>query len=409
MSTIKFWSMPNAGFESKKIIERELSLFHSSNPGITVEYEIFSWGRAWFKILNAIKEKKGPDVIQVGTTWIATLGYLGALHELDRCKFDIDSFIPSLAATGYYQNGLIALPWFCDSRVLFYRKDHLKDAGIFLKELETWDTLKLACLKLLRKKKRTSKYKAPLGFSGYKEQQMLQDIATWIWSSGGGFLNADGKTSALTRHETTNGLKLFLSLLSSGCIATSSLDQSAREACESFFLHDSNVFLISNAWPLQTYLNPSFKGFIGKTRASNFGIALVPSGSYGRFNFSGGSSLAITNFTGDITEPLALVKFLTSNDSLTRYCQKIRMLPSRKNSLIMFNDRETSDVIRQAIYNYGRSFTPNPLWGSLEQIILNGFAVALRDFCESGFDDRKFFSDINEINGEINNILSIFG
>ncbi len=76
--------MPNGGFESKQTIERELAFFKKQNPKIEVEYEILSWSRAWFQLMQAIKEKSGPDIIQIGTTWIGTLGYLGAVHKLDK-------------------------------------------------------------------------------------------------------------------------------------------------------------------------------------------------------------------------------------------------------------------------------------------------------------------------------------
>jgi hypothetical protein len=62
--------------------------------------------------------------------------------------------------------------------------------------------------------------------------------------------------------------------------------------------------------PLHVYLSPSSKGYVGKRHAEEFGVAPVPAGPAGRFNFAGGSALAATSFTPHLREALALVRFL---------------------------------------------------------------------------------------------------
>lgn len=408
MTTIKFWLMPNAGFESKLTIDRELELFHKVYPGIHVEYEILSWSRAWAKLIQAVKEKSGPDIMQVGTTWIGTLGYLGAVQKLDAKKIDAESFNPLLFNMCKSFRHLWAIPWFGEARVLFYRKDFFEKTEIDLSSIDRWESFTHACTKLSKLHTHTHQI-TPLGFSGYKEQAILQDLASWIWSHGGDFLSHDGKHSAINHPGAKEGLKTFLDLISCGHISKLSLGQSSGEVAENFFFHDAYAFYFSSSWPLQVYLDPSSKHYIGKNKAKNFGIAPVPSGPTGKFNFAGGSALAVSSFTNHPEEAWSFLEFMTSPESMARYCQNINMLPSRRDVSVVLNQIEgTKEVFDKAIDDLGRSFPSHPLWGSIEQILVNGIAHSLRDY-QSNFDQEMFMTNLSEINQEIELILSVFG
>jgi multiple sugar transport system substrate-binding protein len=410
VTTLKFWLMPNAGFESKATIEREIEVFHTLYPEIEIQLEILTWSRGWFKFIQAIKDKSGPDILQVGTTWIATLGYLGAIRRLDTKKINTTHFIPNLLATCRYQKHLWAIPWFCDGRAFFYRKDYLEKAGVSLVDIDNWKSFREACVKLGKLRTPDGRPVSPLGFSSHKEQVILQDIACWIWGNGGNFLSPDGKHSALTLPETMNGFSFLLDLMANRCISEMSLEQSTGETAESFFRHDEYAFFLANSWPLQVYLNPVSKRFIGKQKAKQFDMALLPSGPAGRFNFSGGSALAITSFSSYPDEAWTFLEYMTGKDSMTRYCRNINMLPGRQDVPAVLPEGEKYQAIfHEAITRYGHSFPAHPLWGSIEQIMLNGLSHSLREFRQSDYNREGFFQNLSEIHHEIENILSVFG
>ena len=409
MDKIKFWLMPNGGFESKQTIDRELALFKKQNPKIEIEYEMLSWSRSWFRLMQAIKEKTGPDIIQIGTTWIGTLGYLGAVRKLDKIAGRKNNFVPTFLGMCRFYDHLWALPWFCEGRVLFYRKDLLKKAGINPQDILNWDAFKLACAKI-SKIVGPSSNTSPLGFSAQKEQVILQDLASWIWSNGGDFLSQGSKHATLTQAETRQGMKFFAQLISEQYISKDSLEQNTGEVAENFFMHDAFAFMFSSSWPLQVYLNSASKHFIGRQKASEYGVLPIPAGPVGRFNFIGGSALAITSFSRQPDKAMKLLKFLTTRESITRYCKSINMLPSRVDVPISLNaDKATLKIFQNAINISGRSFPMHPLWGSIEQIILNGIAYSLRDFIQSNYNQNGFFHNLAEINQEIEYMLSVFG
>ena len=76
-----------------------------------------------------------PDLVQVGTTWIPELAALGALEPLDARLAAApglprgDFFAAALDAAGT-DGATWALPWYADTRLLFYRRDLLAAAGV---------------------------------------------------------------------------------------------------------------------------------------------------------------------------------------------------------------------------------------------------------------------------------------
>lgn len=409
MNTISFWLMPNAGFDSRQTIDRELALFRKAHPGIEVDCEIHSWSGAWPKLMQAVKEKTGPDVIQAGTTWISTLGHLGAVQALDGKHINCSSFIPAVFTMCKSLDRLWAVPWFGEGRVLYYRKDFLKKAGLTLADIDTWEGFASACAKIAQLQHR-GRAVSPLGFSCQKEQAVLQDLAAWIWSHGGDILSQDGKHAVLDRAEARTGIKYFLDLIATGHASSAALDQTAGDVTDNFFQQGEYAFLLSSSWPLQVYLNRASKNYVGKENAENFGVTLIPQGPAGRFNFAGGSGLAVTSFSKAPDKAWKLVEFLTERDSLARYCKSINMFPSRYDVSVALNsDKGSQAVFQDAVNISGRSFVSHPLWGSIEQVLLNGLVQILHDFQNNKHNQTAFFHSLAEINQEIEYILSVFG
>ncbi len=401
--------MPNAGFESRHVIEQEISHFRRTHPDIEVNLEILPWSQAWFKLIQAIKEKNGPDIIQVGTTWIATLGYLGAIKRLENRNIKPGLFHHTLFEQCQCFGHLWSLPWFGEGRVLYYRKDFLEAAHCTTAHIESWAAMKECCAKLKRLHAHGPDI-APFAFSNQKEQGLIQDLSSWIWSQGGDFLATHNKRPWLESAETKEGISSFADLIATKSISRLSLEQNAGEVTEKFFQNDSYAFLMASSWPHHVYLNPASKRYIGAKNAQRFGITLIPGGPAGRYNFAGGSALAISNFSHHATEAYQLLEYLTDKESQQRYCSNINMLPARNDvSIKLSPSPDIQAVFEQSIINHGRSFPAHPLWGSIEQIIVSGFAQSIHDFMKSNCDKELFFKNIAEINSEIDYILTIFG
>jgi multiple sugar transport system substrate-binding protein len=126
---VEFWA-----FGSEGEVARQLAAeFERLNPEIRVRVQQIPWSAAHEKLLTAYAGGNLPDVFQLGNTWIAEFA---ALRALD----DVSARFGNTGRKGDYFEGALdaavvdgrmwAVPWYVDTRILFYRRDLLEAGGI---------------------------------------------------------------------------------------------------------------------------------------------------------------------------------------------------------------------------------------------------------------------------------------
>lgn len=166
-TVIKFWAMGAEGEHVQKLMPE----FERQNPDIHVDIQGIPWTAAHEKLLTAYAGNSLPDLCQLGNTWIPEFNLLNALENLDRW---IDSsnvikpehYFPGIWETNVIDGALFGIPWYVDTRLLFYRKDILQQAG-YDHAPRTWDEW----LEVSRKIKRLS--------SGQEKYAILLPTNEW--------------------------------------------------------------------------------------------------------------------------------------------------------------------------------------------------------------------------------------
>jgi multiple sugar transport system substrate-binding protein len=129
---VKLWIMPN-GANPQGIIEETLAGF-KAETGIDVRVTMLDWGEAWRRISTAMESTKGPDVLQLGTTWVSRFASQGKLAPLDAYTSDIKPrrFIEAAWATTHVDGdpAIYAVTWLVDVRVLIGNRKWLTEQGI---------------------------------------------------------------------------------------------------------------------------------------------------------------------------------------------------------------------------------------------------------------------------------------
>jgi multiple sugar transport system substrate-binding protein len=135
-TTLHFWAMGREG----EVVQTLVPEFERRNPGLRVKVQQIPWSAAHEKLLTAYAGDALPDVFQLGNTWVPEFVVLGAVEALDdRLGPTIpqEDFFAGILATSDIGGRLYGLPWYVDTRVLFYRKDLLAQAG-FAAPPRTW-------------------------------------------------------------------------------------------------------------------------------------------------------------------------------------------------------------------------------------------------------------------------------
>jgi multiple sugar transport system substrate-binding protein len=137
--TLHLWAMGSEG----EAVARMVAGFERENPGIHVRVQAIPWSAAHEKLLTAYVGETMPDVFQLGNTWIPELAALDAVAPLDE-RIDASSkvarkdFFAGILDTNVIDGSLRALPWYVDTRLLFYRRDLLASAG-YSEVPQSWD------------------------------------------------------------------------------------------------------------------------------------------------------------------------------------------------------------------------------------------------------------------------------
>jgi multiple sugar transport system substrate-binding protein len=100
------------------------------------------WSAAHEKLLTAFAGDSMPDLFQLGNTWLPEFVALGAVADLgpwigNDPDMGGNAFFAGVAATNVIDGVAYGVPWYVDTRLVFYRRDILKQAG-FATFPETW-------------------------------------------------------------------------------------------------------------------------------------------------------------------------------------------------------------------------------------------------------------------------------
>jgi multiple sugar transport system substrate-binding protein len=129
-AVLELWAMGREG----ELVQSLIPEFERQTPGVRVRVQQIPWSAAHEKLLTAFVGHALPDCFQVGNTWIPELAALGALAPLDR-RVDASTsvrrneYFPGILDTNVIDGQLYGIPWYVDTRVLFYRSDLLHAAG----------------------------------------------------------------------------------------------------------------------------------------------------------------------------------------------------------------------------------------------------------------------------------------
>jgi len=120
--------------QDQQVLRAELARF-TARTGIPVEIEVISWNDLLNRILGAATSGTGPDVVNVGNTWSASLQATGAFVPFDAAAMDRlggrGRFLEAaMSSTGVPGRPPAAVPLYGTSYAVFYDKRRFREAGI---------------------------------------------------------------------------------------------------------------------------------------------------------------------------------------------------------------------------------------------------------------------------------------
>lgn len=180
--TLTVWAM---GAEGEKLAD-VAKVYEKANPNVTVKVTPVGWDVAHQKLVSAAAAGSMPDVAQMGGSYMGEFSELGVLEPVDTKTFQEKDFFPAGWKQGEVDGQAYGVPWYVDTRVLYYRTDLAKKAGI-TKAPTNWKEMQ--DLATAYQKKAGTKWGLSIQPSGL---DTVQNFYSFLYSAGGEIVNDKG-------------------------------------------------------------------------------------------------------------------------------------------------------------------------------------------------------------------------
>ena len=314
---LQFWTIGREG----EAVRQLLPEFEREHPGLHVVVQQLPLTAAHQKLLTAYAGDSTPDITQLGNTWIPEMVALGALEPLDKRVaasrvVDPKDYFPAIWSTNVIDGTLYGVPWYVDTRLLFYRKDLLARAG-YDHPPRDWAEWQAMMAKLAQPKGQaygvllpTNEFEQLLALALQQDEPLLRDDGRYGNFRSAGFRKALAYYVSIFRDQqapmmTNVGIGNPWAAFGQGFYA----------------------FYLSGPWNIG-----EFRKRLPAEQQDNWGTTPLPGPDGPGASNAGGSSLVIYKASKHKDDAWALVEFLSRPDIQERFYAILGDMPPRRAS-----------------------------------------------------------------------------
>ena len=385
--TLTVWLMD--GSAPDKLVADLDTEFQAAHAGVTVKYAKQQWNGIQEKLTTALASNNPPDVIELGNTQTAKFASSGALADLSGKVSDLggQNWLKALTESGAWQGKQFGVPFYAANRVVIYRTDLFKKAGLPTDRAEvaklwsTWaDYVNTG---------KTYMAKAPAGSS-------FMDTASGMFNAMvGASPNQYYDQSGNTIYDTNPAVKDAWNLAMQAIAGkeTAKLKQ-FDTAWNQAFSTGAFATIAAPSWMI---------GYIqGQAGAKGAGKWDVTTGPGGTGNW-GGSYLAVPTASKHIPQAVDLAKWLTAPAQQVKLFLKQGSFPSSTTAIAdpqvvsatnkYFNNAPIGQIFGDSAKNL-----PVAILGPKDGVIKDTFSTAIQRVEQQGMSPdasySKFLADI---------------
>jgi len=347
-TTLKVWAM---GEEAKTlpVVTQE---FEKENPGVKVEVQALPWSNAFEKLLTGVAGRQLPDVIQMGTTWMPSFSAMGAFQDLGKYieKSEIiseDKFFPGSWSTCVYKGKVYGIPWYVDTRVLFYRTDLLAEVG-YTEAPKNWDELYDAAKKLAER---------PDMYGLTFQTNEIQEFIPFVWQNGATVIDENNKLK-VDEPNFKEALDYFARFFEEDIVPKAGSGNIFQDFASGFV-----PMFFTGPW-MVSMIHEQTPQIDGK-----WAVALMPE-KITRTSFMGGSNWVISKTSKNKELAWKFVEFMSTPEVQLQWYQLLKALPAVKE---VWNYSELKDDPFTSVFGEqlkDARATPNIAeWEKIESIV----------------------------------------
>ncbi len=313
---IRFWAM---GREAE-VVGELIPQFEREHPGLRVELQQIPWTAAHEKLLTAYAADALPDICQLGNTWVPEFAELNALEPLQPYVdasgiVEQKDYFEGIWDTNVVDGRLYGVPWYVDTRLLFYRKDLLAAAG-YAQPPKTWAEWS-AAMTAIKRQRGKDRYAILLPLNEFEQLLSLalqQDDP----------LLRDGRSN-LDSAGFRRALGFYAGMFEQGLAPRMSETQISNVWDE--FFNGMFVFYVSGPWNIR-----EFRKRAPEHLKDAWGTAPLPGPDGLGAGIAGGTSLVLFRDSPRKAAAWKFVEFLSRPEIQQQFHAEIGDLPPRRST-----------------------------------------------------------------------------
>jgi multiple sugar transport system substrate-binding protein len=316
---LEFWGLGREG----EVVAEMIPEFERRNPGIKVVVQQIPWSAAHEKLLTAFVGDSTPDVAQVGNTWIPEFAAMRALDDLTpfaaaSAAIEQSDYFPGIWATNVVGGVLYGIPWYVDTRVLFYRSDILGSVG-YPTGPKTWAEWTDAMQKIVQQKK--SRFAILLPTNEWEPPVVV------ALSNGSPLLNRDGTRGAFRQRQFKEAFAFYTAMFERG-YAPSVSNAQISNLYQQFAQGDFAMY-ITGPWNVG-----EFRRRLPADMQDKWATAPIPArdASGPGISMAGGASLVVFRDSEHKAAARKLIEFLSEPAQQVRFFELTGDLPARRSA-----------------------------------------------------------------------------
>jgi len=316
-TTLHFWAMGREG----EVVAALMPEFERTHPGIRVAVQQLPWTAAHEKLLTAFAGDSTPDIAQLGNTWIPEFVALDALAPLDarlaKSSVERDDFFAGIFDTNVVDQHVYGVPWYVDTRLLFYRRDLLEAAGVHAAP-SSWAEWMQALTAV-------KAHAAPDHYAILLPLNEFEPLLALALQQDDPLLRDGGRYGNFESEGFRRALGIYVDMFRRGFAPPVTASQMTNVWTE--FGHGTFAFYISGPWNIGEFerrLPPSLQ--------NAWATAPLPGPSGPGASIAGGSSLVVFRASRVQDAAWQLVEYLSRPDVELRFREMTGDLPPRRSA-----------------------------------------------------------------------------
>jgi len=318
---VRLWAFGREGEVVRELVP-ELERRH---PGLRVEVQQIPWTAAHEKLLTAYVGRELPDVAQMGNTWIPEMTALDAIEPLDArvaasAAVLPDDYFRGIWETNVLDGTLYGVPWYVDTRLVFYRSDLLAAAGVrdFPKSWSGWR----AAMEAVKRTGGEGRYGLLL-----PTNEWAQPVALAV-AAGAELLSDGGRHGAFRAPEFRRAADFFVGLYRDG-LAPPLANTQVANLYQQMAAGDFAMY-VTGPWNLGEFRRRLPAALQGSWRTAPLP---APDGrTWPGVSLAGGSSLVVFRSSERKDDAWKVVEYLSEPATQKRFWQLCGDLPARRSA-----------------------------------------------------------------------------